>query len=211
MKLLISRRAALAFGAFGAFTLSTLIPSQSALADDAAEAFVGNVLEEANMVFEAETQAERFEGIASLVDNYVDMKRVGLFALGQYARRLSPEQKEAYLPLFRQYATQIYQKSLSEYSGQKLGVTGSVDRSERDIIVNSEIIGAKPGDPFADITIHWRIYRRDGKMVVVDAGAEGVWLAIEQQSQFKSIISNNGGGAQGIDALIADLKQRVDG
>jgi len=190
-------------------TLAFSAAVQPAFADAEAEAFVTGILSDANRVFDAETEAERFDGIAILVDEYVDLRRTGLFVLGQYARRISPEQKEIYLPLFKKYATQIYQKSLSEYSGQKLEVTNSVDRSERDIIVNSKIANAKPGDQFADITVHWRIYRRDGKMTVFDAGAEGVWLAIEQQSQFKSIISNNGGGEKGIDALITELKERV--
>lgn len=205
MGMKLTRRVALALSA-AAFAIGLSSP---ALADEAAEAYVAGILEEANIVFDAETDAERFEGIAELVDRYVDMRRVGLFVLGQYGRQISPEQKEEYLPLFKKFATQIYQNSLSEYSGQKLAVTSSIDRSERDIIVNSEIVDAKPGDQFADFTVHWRIYRRDGKMTVVDAGAEGIWLAIEQQSQFKSIIANNGGGSRGIDALIADLKARV--
>ena len=86
----------------------------------------------------------------------------------------------------------------------------SVDRSERDIIVNSEIVNADPGDSFADITIHWRVYRsREGEMTVIDAGADNVWLAIEQRSQFTSIIANNGGGAKGIDALLVQLREQV--
>lgn len=205
MGMKFTRRAAIVLSACA---LNIGLISQAS-ADAAAEAYVAGILEDANIVFDAETDAERFDGIASLVDEYVDMRRVGLFVLGQYARQISPEQKEEYLPLFNKFATQIYQSALSEYSGQKLTVTDSVDRTKRDIIVNSSVIDAKPGDPFAGITVHWRIYRRDGKMSVVDAGAEGIWLAIEQQSQFKSIIANNGGGSRGIDALIADLKARV--
>ena len=69
----------------------------------------------------------------------------------------------------------------------------------------------EPGSAFADAVIHWRVYRdRDGAMSVVDAGADNVWLAIEQRSQFTSIIANNGGGAKGIDALIAELTRRMD-
>ena len=209
MVLKFTRRIALAFGGVALTTTLATGFVSPAFADEAAEAYVAEMLIEANGVFEADTEAERFEGIAKMVDSYVDMRRVGLFVLGPYARRMSPEQKEEYLPLFKKFATQIYQGALSQYSGQKLEVTESIDRSERDIIVNSKIADAKPGDQFADATVHWRIYRRNGKMAIVDAGAEGIWLAIEQQSQFKSIISNNGGGSRGIDALIADLKSRV--
>lgn len=76
--------------------------------------------------------------------------------------------------------------------------------------MSSRSADVKPGEPFAETVFTWRVYRAaDGKMSIVDAGADGVWLAIEQQSQFKSVIANNGGGTAGIDALIADLKRKV--
>ncbi len=181
-----------------------------AAADEAAEAYIQSVLDEAEPILGEADDDALFDGLAALVDKYVDMRRVGLFTLGQYARQMTAEQKEEYLPLFKEYATQIYQNALSNYSGQKLNVKNSVDRSERDIIVNSRIADARPGDSFADITVHWRVYRdREGKMTVVDAGADNVWLAIEQRSQFTSIIANNGGGVKGIDALLAQLREQV--
>ncbi len=185
--------------------------SAPALADETAETFMQGILDEAEPVLNASTKAEFYVGIEELVGTYVDMRRVGRFVLGQYARRMSDEQAAEYFPLFKRYATIIYQNTLEEYEGQRLVVTGSVDRSERDIIVNSKIVDPEPGDPFANAVIHWRVYRsRDGEMTVLDAGADNVWLAIEQRSQFTSLIANNGGGASGIDALIAELKTRVN-
>ncbi|MFN0023562.1 MAG: phospholipid-binding protein MlaC [Parvularculaceae bacterium] len=179
-------------------------------ADDAAEKFVAGVLEEANLIFANADVASRDAAVETLVDKYVDMERVAKFALGQYVRQASPEQLAAYVPLFRNYATNVYQTTLETYSGQSLAVTDSIDRNERDIIVNSKVVGARPGDRYADLVVSWRVYRKpDGAQAIVDAGAEGVWLAIEQQSQFKSVIANNGGGAKGIDALIADLKTKA--
>ncbi|MEO1243541.1 MAG: ABC transporter substrate-binding protein [Pseudomonadota bacterium] len=181
-------------------------------ADDSAEAFVQGILDEAEPILELDDQAAFFDGIEELVDKYVDMRRVGFFVLGQYARQMSDAQKEEYFPLFEKYATRIYQNTLSDYAGQKLNVTSSVDRSERDIIVNSKIANPVPGDPLADAVFHWRVYRnRDGEMFIFDAGANDVWLAIEQQSQFKSVIANNGGGETGIKALIDQLRDQVGG
>ena len=184
----------------------------AAHADDAAESFVQAILDEAEPALTGDDEARKFEAIGELVDKYVDMRRVSRFVLGRYARKISAEQKEAYFPLFEKYATSIYQNTLSEYSGQVLKVTGSVDRTERDIIVNSKVDGAKPGDQFADLVVHWRVYRnRDGEMKIVDAGADNIWLALEQQSQFTSIIADNGGPPAGIDALIAKLKDQTGG
>jgi len=187
-----------------------LAATAPALADDSAETFVSAILDEANVDFSAADVETRNAGIEALVDKYVDMDRVARFALGQYARVATEEQMEVYRPLFRKYATSVYQSTLDAYSGETLEVTGSVDRSVRDIIVNTKVVGAKPGSQYADLVVHWRVYRAaDGAQSVVDAGASGVWLAIEQQSTFKSVIANNGGGSAGIDALIADLKDKV--
>ena len=194
----------------GAVVAAALISPSVALADEPAETYISAILDEAEPVLNAETEDAMLDGIADLVDKHVDMRRVALFTLGQYARRMTPEQRDEYLPLFQQYATIVYQNALSNYSGQQLEVTGSIDRSERDIIVNSKLADPDPGDPFADAVIHWRVYRsKGGEMSVVDAGADNVWLAIEQRSQFTSVIANNGGGEAGIDALIAQMKKQV--
>ena len=202
----VTRRAALAAAVLAAALLSAVPAS----ADEAAEAFVATILDDANEVFRSKDRAARDAGVERLVDTYVDMKRVAMFVLGQYARVITPEQKEVYVPLVRRYSTSIYQEALADYQGQRLKVTGSVDRTANDIVVSSEFADAKPGEAFAETVFTWRVYKgADGKLAVVDAGADGVWLAIEQQSQFKSVIANNGGGKAGIDALIADLKRKV--
>lgn len=190
--------------------LAVLLVSAPAMADDAAEQFVSDILAEAEPALISNDRDEILAAIQKLADEHVDMRRVGLFTAGQYARQMSDTQREEYLTLFRKYATLVYQKSLSEYSGQRLTVVGSVDRSERDIIVNSRIADAPAGSGAADLLVHWRVYRdREGNMSIVDAGANNVWLAIEQRSQFTSVIANNGGGSAGIDALIAQLRQQV--
>ena len=182
----------------------------AALADEKAEKFISGVLDEANAAFEKTDRSERDAAIEALVDKYVDWNRVARFTLGQYARQASAEQIAEFKPLYHTYATSVYQGMLEDYTGEKLKVTGSTDRSPRDIIVDSKVVGAKPGDQYADLVVHWRVYRTpEGEQTVIDAGAQGVWLAIEQQSQFKSIIANNGGGEKGIDALIADLKTKT--
>ncbi|WDI30372.1 ABC transporter substrate-binding protein [Hyphococcus flavus] len=187
------------------------IGQTTAFADQAAEDFVQGILDEAEPILDAPTQQELLDGVENLVAQYVDMRRIGRFVLGQYARQMTDAQAEEYFPLFQQYATIIYQNTLSDYEGQRIVVTGSVDRSERDIIVNSKLANPEPGAAFANAVIHWRVYRdRDGNMSVVDAGADNVWLAIEQRSQFTSLIANNGGGAAGIDALIAEIRSRVN-
>ena len=208
----VARRSVLRFASLcaGAAALS-LATTAPAAADQAAEAYVQGILDEAAPILSGTDHDEMLDGVETLVDKYIDMRRIGRFVLGQYARQMTEAQEAEYFPLFKRYATMIYQNTLTDYAGERIAVTGSVDRSERDVIVNSKMANPEPGSAFADAVIHWRVYRdRDGAMSVVDAGADNVWLAIEQRSQFTSIIANNGGGAKGIDALIAELTRRMD-
>ena len=146
-----TRRTAIALTAF---TAAALAFPASAFADQAAEQYVTGILSDANE-FMAGDEATRLAGIEAMVDEHVDMRRAGRFVLGQYARQMSDAQADVYFPLFRKYATLIYKNALSNYSGERLAVTKSIDRSERDIIVNSRIVNAKAGSPFANITVHW--------------------------------------------------------
>ncbi len=191
--------------------LAASLPTQ-ALADKAAEEWLAGILAGADDVFNAADESARLAAVEELVAQFVDMNKVARFVLGQYARVISKEQWALFRPLFKRYATLVYQKTLKDYSGERLAVKNSIDRTPRDIIVNTGIANAAPGQRFATVTVHWRLYRdKNGAFSVVDAGAEGVWLAIEQQSQFKAVIANNGGGSRGIDALIADLQAKVGG
>lgn len=197
-------------GVAAAVLAGIALSASPAMADKATEQYIQSILDEAEPYLDSNDEQMQLEGISQLVDKYVDMRRIGLFTLGQYARKMTPEQKEDYFPLFKKYATQIYQNSLTNYAGEKLVVTGSIDRSERDIIVNSKIVNAKPGSQFENMVVQWRVYRsREGELTVVDAGADNIWLAIEQRSQFTSVIANNGGPPAGIDALINQLKEQV--
>ena len=193
-----------------AATLTAAVAITPARADEAAEAFVAEALNKAEPYMASDDQQTFFDGVEMLVNEYADMKRVGRFTLGQYARRITPEQAAIFDPLFKEYATMIYQKGLEQYAGEKLKVTGSVDRSERDIIVNSKLVNPSPGVEGADSVIHWRVYRnRDGKMAVIDVGVDDIWLAIEQREEFTSVIANNGGPPAGIDALIANMRDKL--
>ncbi len=205
---LLSRRSFTIAAALSALTFGIAHP---AAADQAAESFIQNILDEAAPDLQSGDNQTMLAAVDRLVNKYVDMRRVGRFVLGKYARQMTDAQAADYYPLFERYAAEVYRNTMENYAGQEIVVTGSVDRAEYDIVVNSKIANPAPGDSFANAVIHWRVYRdKEGAMSIFDAGANEIWLAIEQQEQFTSIIANNGGGEQGINALIAEMKSRLD-
>ncbi|MEL6725321.1 MAG: ABC transporter substrate-binding protein, partial [Pseudomonadota bacterium] len=113
----------------------------------------------------------------------------------------------AYLATFRAYALAVYEFYFNEYRGQDVKVTGSTDRNPRDSIVDTEIVRADG----QELEVRWRVLNRGGTYQVVDVAlnAEGnlIWLAIEQQAQFLSILDQNNGSA---DALLNKINSMTD-
>ncbi|MCH2249272.1 MAG: ABC transporter substrate-binding protein [Cognatishimia sp.] len=153
------------------------------------------------------TAAERRVQFQSYMDEFANLDAVAKFVIGKYAKRFSDEEMEAYLATFRAYALAVYEFYFNEYRGRDVKVVGSTDRNARDSIVDTEIVRADG----QELEVRWRVLNRGGKYQVVDVAlnAEGnlIWLAIEQQAQFLSILDQNNGSS---DALIAKINSMTD-
>ena len=153
------------------------------------------------------TAAERRVQFQTYMDEFANLDAVAKFVIGKYAKRFSDEEMEAYLATFRAYALAVYEFYFNEYRGRDVKVVGSTDRNARDSIVDTEIVRADG----QELEVRWRVLNRGGKYQVVDVAlnAEGnlIWLAIEQQAQFLSILDQNNGSS---DALIKKINSMTD-
>ncbi len=181
--------------------LAALTAATSAFADAATEAYVE---ENANLVLQTLNdpdldETERTAAFSSFMDRFTDLERVSNFVIGKYSRRFSADELARYRDAFRTYALTVYEVQLDQYRGEAVDVTGSVDRSETDSIVNT-VIKRSDGE-YMDV--RWRVLERDGEFQVVDVALniDGnlLWLAIEQRAQFLSLLDRTDGSA---DALI---------
>ncbi|MEO0607102.1 MAG: ABC transporter substrate-binding protein [Pseudomonadota bacterium] len=175
-----------------------------AFADDATEEYVRVNANEvlASLNRPGLTADERREQFQTYMDEFTNLDAVAKFVIGRYSKRFTPEEMELYLTTFRNYALVVYEFYFNEYRGQDVKVMGSTDRNPRDSIVDTEIIRADG----QELEVRWRVLNRGGQYQVVDVAlnAEGnlIWLAIEQQAQFLSILDQNNGS---VDALIAKI------
>ncbi len=164
--------------------------------DQPAEAFVQTLADNAYVLLNDEelTLLKKKEGFRHLVQDAMDFKRIGLFTLASYQRRTSKDEIRRFLDVFDDYAINIYESRLGEYSGQRVNVTGSFIRKQNDkgkeVLVHSKSKFAGNAEP---IPVNWRVIERAGHYTIVDIQIFGVWMALEQRSQFNSIISRNGG------------------
>ncbi len=155
------------------------------------------------------TPDERRAQFQSYMDEFTNLDAVAKFVIGKYAKRFSPEEMDAYLTTFRSYALAVYEFYFNEYRGQDVKVVGSTDRNARDSIVDTEIVRADG----QELEVRWRVLNRGGKYQVVDVAlnAEGnlIWLAIEQQAQFLSILDQNNGSVEALNAKINSMTEEL--
>ena len=62
------------------------------------------------------------------------------------------------------------------------------------------------GGGSAPVRVDWRVIQGSGGWKVVDVNVSGVWLAITEQQDFASTLSNNGGNIQ---VLIDQLRTQT--
>ena len=172
-----------------------------------AESFVQNqasrvlqVLNDRGMGLEAKKLAFR-----TMIDQVADVPRITGFVLGRYRRTVAPAQYAAFSAAFREYADNVYESRLGQYSGQTLKVTGSIVRQPGDVVVSSQISGGSG----APTVVNWRVIRNAaGQYRAVDVQVEGVWLAITEEQDFVSTLDNHNGD---INVLIGQLRNQGGG
>ena len=151
---------------------------------------------------DAAAKAEAFRG---LVRASFDFQRIGMFALAKHRRQASREDVVTFLRAFENYAISIYQTRLGEYSGERLNVTASMIRKEtakgREVIVASK---SSFSDGSAPWDVNWRVYARGGKYQIVDVQVAGIWMALEQRSQFSSIILREKGSVAALTEILQE-------
>jgi len=202
------RRRAVTMLAGLTFAIVAVLAAPIAKASPEAEAFVQQNVEVGYGILnnEALPQAERRAQFRDFMISLTDSNRIGTFTLGQYARSGTPEQVRDFLDAFTDYAVAVYESRLGEYRGQTLQVTGSVDRAADDSVVEAIVVGPNSSAAMP-IRVGFRV-RKDanGNPIVIDMQIEGVWLAINQRSDFTAFLQQNGGN---VSALAEHLRRQT--
>ena len=174
--------------------------------DEAAEAFVNDISQRAIAIIsdKSATTSDREKEFGKLLDEKADMRKIAAFALGQYVRLPTDEQKSEYLDLVRNFIVKVYVTRLSDYHNEKLVITGSQTKGKNQALVDSQINFTNGRDP---VTITWWLIKdKSGDYKIFDVNVVGIWLAQEQRSAFTSVISNHN---HNFNALLDHLKSQI--
>jgi phospholipid transport system substrate-binding protein len=199
--LALTRRAMLASAA----ALPLLKAEGAAAAGNVAETFVDENIHKGLGILSDKklTLTQRRDQFETLLLGLVDVRRIALFTLGQYRRSAPPEDVEAFVNAFKNYATAAYQSYFAKYTDQTLKVTGSTKRNDTDYIVQTLLID--PNSNQQPSEVDFRVRTDTGKPVLVDVAYQGIWLSLEERDQFVAFLGQNNGNVRTLIAHLSEL------
>lgn len=187
-------------------TFAFNLPAKAERSQDA-EMFVEKLASEAIEILGRDnfTAQDREAAFRVLFTGSMDVKRIGIFALGQYARTPTPEEKTQYLALVEDFIVKVYASRLSDYTNQVFHVLGSQPKGRRgeEFIVTSQIEFENGREP---VPVEWWLLKSEEGFRVFDVKVLGIWMAQEQRSAFISVIRNNNGN---FSALLDHIQTRI--
>ena len=127
--------------------------------------------------------------IEKIAINAVDVDGLGRFTLGNYKNNLNSEQLEKYTKTFKTFFAKNISSRLQNYSDQDIKVVSSKKISENYVLVSSKMISKKDNQ---QISIDWRVFKVNDKLLIRDLFVEGLSLAKTQREEFSSILSSKG-------------------
>lgn len=145
--------------------------------------------------------ADRRAQFRDLILSYTDAQKIAYFTLGNHRRGADAAVLADFVEAFKDYAVSVYESRLLNYSNQTLNVTGSVERNATDFVVEATL-----DDGGTTYNVGFRVLGAPGSFQIVDIMVEGIWLAVDQRSQFDSYLVGNGGN---IAALAAYLREQT--
>jgi phospholipid transport system substrate-binding protein len=197
----LTRRAVLVSAA----ALPLLQAGPAAAAGNVAETFVDENIHKGLSILSDKklTLTQRRDQFETLLLGLVDVRRIALFTLGQYRRSAPPEDVEAFVNAFKNYATAAYQSYFAKYTDQTLKVTGSTKRNDTDFIVQTLLVD--PNSSQQPSEVDFRVRTDTGKPVLVDVAYQGIWLSLEERDQFVAFLGQNNGNVRTLIAHLSEL------
>ena len=191
----------LAFFIFIILSISNISYSYSIQPD----VFVQSTVNRASKVLSGNfSKEEKIEKLKNIASETVDIKILGLYALGSYRKSLNDDQKKEYEILFRQYFLKTFSSRLAEYSNPEIQVESKEKLNKNYTMVSSILVSTEKRP---EVKIIWRIYTKNPENPLIrDLIIEGLSLARTQKEEFSSILQSNDGD---INVLFENLREFI--
>lgn len=146
---------------------------------------------------------ERAEALQRGFTQVVDIEWIARFVLGGSWRSASPQQREDYVRLYRDYLSKIYVEHYAEDPGRKIRdirVVGVAEAGEGNFKARTEVVFSDG----AHMKVDYLVRDEENDNRIVDVAIEGISLLTSHRSEFAALAAH-----QGISGVIAALHKKL--
>ena len=184
-----------------------ILPASAQNETEELKIYVDNLITEGyNIVNDTNlSDDEKIKRSSALIRANLHLGWMAKHSLGRHKKSLSAQKIQEFTEVYSKFVVQAYADLSKNYSGVK-AVIRKVNKVDDDMfIISMEILKKDSDSPVkVDYLVHKLENVKKNPYRVGDIITEGVSILNSQQSEFNSIISN-----QGIDALIENLKKKL--
>lgn len=169
-----------------------------------AKQFITSLTDKVLAISSDKTKAEKAKeaALVSLMDQALDIDRIGKFVLGVHWRTATPEQRTRYTKAYHRYLVETYIPKLLKHSAAKVTIKRVLDDSQTDSTVETEV--NPDGTAYIQVDYKLRKQQPGNAFRIIDVVAEGISLSSTHRADFASIIDQ-----EGLDAFIARLEAKA--
>lgn len=177
-----------------------------AVADDVSEArgFAQKIIDQIEDVINSDKdEASKQQTLINLFEKHVDSDWMGRFVMAANFKKLTQDEKDTFLDVYKDFVVYNYIPRFREYSGEKIIIDDVRQESKKDIVIKTtfETDKSKTGK----VSVDFRLRKKNDELKIVDIIGEGISLLSTQRSDFSSAVSMHGP-----DKFIAMLKKKAD-
>lgn len=142
---------------------------------------------------------ERRAKLRAYLNSFMDVRRMALFSLGLGRRSATPEQIEAFENAFRDYTITRFESLLTRYyAGQTVRVTGVSQDDPNSYRIYLVLDSLASVEKNRSIDLGVKVIKDNGRFVVTDVAAMGVWFSMEQRDAVNDYLLQTHGNFGGL-------------
>ena len=140
--------------------------------------------------FQIQDLNTRYSELDKLLLSNVDLDYISQFVIGKYWKAMTKEQKIKYQNIFKRYALGTYKRFPLDFADSITYKLGSAQNDGQFTIVSAVVnVSLDPSQPPQDFLLQFRIWQKDGKILLVDIKLAESSLILSYRSKFYEMIA----------------------
>ncbi len=147
------------------------------------------------------SQDSRQHKVIEIVAGRFDFADMARSSLGYNWKKLSPAQRQQFVPLFTAFMEDAYLNKIDSYSGQQVQFVGQTPIADNASEVKTVVQPAESSDP--PIHINYLLKRNGSDWKVYDVAVDDISITANYRNQFNRMIEQ-----QGFDGLMSAMREK---